>query len=281
MIQMPIPAVDCSNLRTINSRYGAVKVPQSLFCRCRQTVDWALLLLECGVQHFMSLSDLVTLPVEPERHVSRNTVFDRSFTMSRRDPQLMWGVAFIRVSVIYGWLVGITWLSVIWVFLILTVVNMIMMEHDSFGCSVNVLRNCVQFSRTTLFVTASVVCTWIVGISGHSMAWLLVLMILVFSEFWEVQTFRTDVTFLQRDAQLSWTLIFVAASVVCSWVLGTTGLSLAWLLLLLALVAAVWKASLVRLVEAAVSYETLRVRRKRALSQDETAEWFNFLLNRW
>jgi Ca2+-dependent lipid-binding protein len=113
------------------------------------------------------------------------------------------------------------------------------------------------------------------------MAWLLVLMILVFSEFWEVQTFRTDVTFLQRDAQLSWTLIFVAASVVCSWVLGTTGLSLAWLLLLLALVAAVWKASLVRLVEAAVSYETLRVRRKRALSQDETAEWFNFLLNRW
>ncbi|XP_069673106.1 uncharacterized protein [Periplaneta americana] len=85
----------------------------------------------------------------------------------------------------------------------------------------------------------------------------------------------------QRDAQLSWTLIFVAASVVCSWLLGTTGLSMAWLLLLLALVAAVWKASLVRLVEAAINYETLRVRRRRALSQDETAEWFNFLVNRW
>ncbi|KAJ9589914.1 hypothetical protein L9F63_016975, partial [Diploptera punctata] len=84
----------------------------------------------------------------------------------------------------------------------------------------------------------------------------------------------------QRDAQLSWTLIFVSVSVVCSWLLGTTGLSLAWLLLLLALVAAVWKTSLVRLVEAAVNYETLRVRRKRVLSLDESAEWFNFLLNR-
>ena len=93
--------------------------------------------------------------------------------------------------------------------------------------------------------------------------------------------FRPRVTFLQRDAQLSWTLIFVAVCVVCSWMLGTTGLSLAWLLLLLGLVVAVWKTSLVRLVEAAVNYETLRVRRKRALSRDETAEWFNFLLNRW
>lgn len=85
----------------------------------------------------------------------------------------------------------------------------------------------------------------------------------------------------QRNAQLSWMLIFVAVSVVCSWILGTTGLSLAWLLLLLTLVVAVWKTSVVRLVEAAVKYETLRVRRKRALSYDETAEWFNFLLNRW
>jgi Ca2+-dependent lipid-binding protein len=75
--------------------------------------------------------------------------------------------------------------------------------------------------------------------------------------------------------------MFVTASVVCSWLLGATGMSLAWLLLLLALVAAVWKANLIKLVESAVNYETLRVRRKRALSQDETAEWFNFLLNRW
>jgi Ca2+-dependent lipid-binding protein len=114
-----------------------------------------------------------------------------------------------------------------------------------------------------------------------SMAWFFALLVLVVSEFSHVQMFRPDVSFLQRDAQLSWTLTFVAVSVVCSWLLGATGLSLAWLLLLLALVAAVWKASLVRLVEAAVNYETLRVRRKRALTQDETAEWFNFLLNRW
>jgi Ca2+-dependent lipid-binding protein len=132
-----------------------------------------------------------------------------------------------------------------------------------------------------MFVTVSVVCSWIVGIFELSMTSLLTLLYEVVSEFWEVQTFRPHVTFLQRDAQLNWTLLFVAVSVVCSWLLGATGLSLAWLLLLLALVAAVWKTSLVRLVEAAISYETLRVRRKRALSQDETAEWFNFLLNRW
>lgn len=132
-----------------------------------------------------------------------------------------------------------------------------------------------------VFVVVSVVCCWIVGMPELSMAWFFALLVLVVSEFSHVQMFRPDVSFLQRDAQLSWTLTFVAVSVVCSWLLGATGLSLAWLLLLLALVAAVWKASLVRLVEAAVNYETLRVRRKRALTQDETAEWFNFLLNRW
>jgi hypothetical protein len=154
------------------------------------------------------------------------------------------------------------------------------MEHETFGLSATELRDCVHISWTK-FVRVSVVCCWIVRIFELSLAWLFTLLVLVVSEFWEVQTFRLAVTFLQRDAQLSWTLIFVAVSVVCSWLLGTTGLSLAWLLLLLALVAAVWKTSLVRLVEAAVHYETLRVRRKRALSQDETAEWFNFLLNRW
>jgi Ca2+-dependent lipid-binding protein len=126
-----------------------------------------------------------------------------------------------------------------------------------------------------------VVCFWIVGITRLSVAWLLTLLFLKLSEFLEVQTFRPHVIFLQRNAQLSWMLIFVAVSVVCSWILGTTGLSLAWLLLLLTLVVAVWKTSVVRLVEAAVKYEMLRVRRKRALSYDETAEWFNFLLNRW
>ncbi|XP_059473484.1 uncharacterized protein LOC132195473 isoform X2 [Neocloeon triangulifer] len=85
----------------------------------------------------------------------------------------------------------------------------------------------------------------------------------------------------QRDAQLGWMFAFVAGSVFASWALGATGVSVAWLLLLLALLAAVWRASLRRLVEGAIRYETLRVARRRALSVDETAEWFNFLLNRW
>ncbi|XP_065354006.1 uncharacterized protein LOC135948588 isoform X3 [Cloeon dipterum] len=85
----------------------------------------------------------------------------------------------------------------------------------------------------------------------------------------------------QRDAQLGWMFAFVAGSVFASWALGATGVSVAWLFLLLALLAAVWRASLRRLVEGAIRYETLRVARRRALSVDETAEWFNFLLNRW
>ncbi|KAJ4435224.1 hypothetical protein ANN_23802 [Periplaneta americana] len=154
-------------------------------------------------------------------------------------------------------------------------------EYETLTNTGKMLKGDIQFNWTLVFVTMGVMCSWIVGISGLSVACLLSLLVLVITEFWDVQALRPDITCLQRDAQLSWTLIFVAASVVCSWLLGTTGLSMAWLLLLLALVAAVWKASLVRLVEAAINYETLRVRRRRALSQDETAEWFNFLVNRW
>ncbi|XP_021917858.1 uncharacterized protein PYUK71.03c-like isoform X2 [Zootermopsis nevadensis] len=113
-----------------------------------------------------------------------------------------------------------------------------------------------------VFVTACVTCGWLFAIAGLFMALLLLIL-------------------ATRDAELIWTLMFVALSVVCSWLLGTAGLSLAWLLFLLALVVAVWKSSLVKLVEAAVKYETLRVRRKRVHNQDETAEWFNFLFNRW
>nr|CAD7414156.1 unnamed protein product [Timema poppensis] len=82
-------------------------------------------------------------------------------------------------------------------------------------------------------------------------------------------------------AQLGWALGLVSISLVLSWLLGAAGLSLAWLLLLLVLVVALWRAHFSRLLDAAIHCERLRVRRRRALSIDETAEWVNFLVNRW
>lgn len=187
---------------------------------------------------------------------------------------------FVTATVISGWQLAIANISMVWLMLLLMTLNTIMMEQEAFGYSVNVLRNYIDITWA-MFVIVCVLRSWIVGITRLSVAWFLTQMVLILFEFLEVQTFRPHVLFLQRDTQLSWMLIFVAVSVVCSWIVGTTGLSLAWLLLLLALVVAVWKTSLMRLVEAAVNYETLRVRRKRALSHNETAEWFNFLLNRW
>nr|CAD7444341.1 unnamed protein product [Timema bartmani] len=80
---------------------------------------------------------------------------------------------------------------------------------------------------------------------------------------------------------LGWALGLVSISLVLSWLLGAAGLSLAWLLLLLVLVVALWRAHFSRLLDAAIHCERLRVRRRRALSIDETAEWVNFLVNRW
>ncbi|XP_068082073.1 uncharacterized protein [Anabrus simplex] len=65
------------------------------------------------------------------------------------------------------------------------------------------------------------------------------------------------------------------------WVLAAVGLSPAWLLLLGAVMGTIWKSNISQLIEDAVRHEMLRVRQRRALIRDESAEWLNFLINRW
>lgn len=91
----------------------------------------------------------------------------------------------------------------------------------------------------------------------------------------------TRLTKRMRDRELRRVWLVVGGAVALAWLVGAAGWSLAWLLLLLAGLAAVARAPLADVLDEAVRYETRRVRARRALAQDETAEWFNFLLNRW
>ncbi|KAJ8876232.1 hypothetical protein PR048_024142 [Dryococelus australis] len=80
---------------------------------------------------------------------------------------------------------------------------------------------------------------------------------------------------------LDYALVCVAIAVLVSWLLGAAGLSVAWMLLLLVVLVSTWRAHMARLLDAAGRCESTRLRRRRAVGRDETAEWFNLLLNRW
>ncbi|XP_070578494.1 uncharacterized protein [Ptychodera flava] len=43
----------------------------------------------------------------------------------------------------------------------------------------------------------------------------------------------------------------------------------------------IWRARMIKIVNEAIVVETLRVHQQRALRQSETAEWLNFVINRW
>lgn len=70
-------------------------------------------------------------------------------------------------------------------------------------------------------------------------------------------------------------------ALIIAWIIGAVGLSLAWLVLVLALAATIIKARISRLLKSTVQRELARLRRRRALYKDETAEWLSLLLNRW
>ncbi|KAK6639488.1 hypothetical protein RUM43_007761 [Polyplax serrata] len=77
-----------------------------------------------------------------------------------------------------------------------------------------------------------------------------------------------------------WLLIIVNVTIFCGWIIGACGLSVAWLVLLIAVTIAIWFSNLIHAVESAKNDEIMRVRRRKALCKDETAEWLNFLFNR-
>ena len=73
----------------------------------------------------------------------------------------------------------------------------------------------------------------------------------------------------------------MGVTVTVAWFVGVAGLSLAWLMLVLAFAGTVTKTRISRLLHTALQQELARLRRRRALYKDETAEWISILINKW
>jgi Ca2+-dependent lipid-binding protein len=86
---------------------------------------------------------------------------------------------------------------------------------------------------------------------------------------------------LQRDTEALRGALYLGVSVTIAWIVGVAGLSLAWLMLVLAFAGTVTKARISRLLQTALQQELARMRRRRALYKDETAEWLSLLINKW
>ncbi|KAG7206474.1 hypothetical protein KM043_003819 [Ampulex compressa] len=85
----------------------------------------------------------------------------------------------------------------------------------------------------------------------------------------------------QRDAEAIRSALYLGVALTVTWVIGVAGLSLAWLVLVLALAGTVLKARISRLLHTCLQRELARLRRRRALYKDETAEWLSLLINKW
>ncbi|XP_048513229.1 tricalbin-1-like isoform X3 [Athalia rosae] len=85
----------------------------------------------------------------------------------------------------------------------------------------------------------------------------------------------------QREVEAVRGVLYLGIALSIAWIVGAAGLSLAWLVLILALVGTIFKTRLSRLLQTALQHELARLRRRRALYKDETAEWLSLLINRW
>ncbi|KAL7288878.1 hypothetical protein TKK_0016848 [Trichogramma kaykai] len=84
-----------------------------------------------------------------------------------------------------------------------------------------------------------------------------------------------------RDGEALKGAMYLGLSVMVAWVVGAAGLSLAWLMLVLALAGTIVKSRMSRFMQQTLQQELARLRRRRALYKDETAEWLSLLINKW
>ncbi|XP_059178126.1 uncharacterized protein LOC131957377 isoform X2 [Physella acuta] len=75
--------------------------------------------------------------------------------------------------------------------------------------------------------------------------------------------------------------IIVSLTVALAWLLGYFDFSFLWVFISIASLFVVWKAKISKIITQHLCQEEATLYRKRAFRQNETAEWFNFLLNRW
>lgn len=84
-----------------------------------------------------------------------------------------------------------------------------------------------------------------------------------------------------RENQQLVVYIFVSFIIALAWIMGTFELSFIWVFMLIVLVFAVWWGKVMTMTEKHIKLKEMIMHRKRALRQSETAEWLNFIINRW
>jgi len=75
--------------------------------------------------------------------------------------------------------------------------------------------------------------------------------------------------------------LLVACAVSGSWLIGFLEFSFVWAFLLITGLFVVWQAKISQIIKQHLNVEESVLYRRRAFRQNETAEWLNFLLNRW
>lgn len=84
----------------------------------------------------------------------------------------------------------------------------------------------------------------------------------------------------REDTQLRLSL-FVCAVIVLTWFLGAFGFSFVWVVFIIPLIFTVWYRKNCRVLDGRVREAEIKVHRRKALRDEETVEWLNFVLNRW
>lgn len=92
----------------------------------------------------------------------------------------------------------------------------------------------------------------------------------------EEKTLRKD----RENSQMK-VYILIAFVINLSWLLGWLGFSFLWIFALVFLTFVVWYTKVMTIVELYIKEREISLHRKRALRQNESAEWLNFILNRW
>ena len=86
---------------------------------------------------------------------------------------------------------------------------------------------------------------------------------------------------LHHSNQLQRLIISLLIFTIIAWLFGWYDVSLVWVFALLAWIFLWWKNTVTRVIDLAAKEAEIDKRRQRALCSAETAEWLNFLINRW
>ena len=86
---------------------------------------------------------------------------------------------------------------------------------------------------------------------------------------------------LHRANQQQRLIISLLIFTVIAWVIGKYDVGVVWIFSLLVWIYLWWKNNATRIIDLAAKEAEIDKRRQQALTNAETAEWLNFLINRW